>query len=219
MPRSKYTKVPGRFPPIEQIALNDFEFDDIARRELIGLLPLELRQLDLPDNIKQLGAELPGAPKLKTLAELIIVDTENLIKTYLRVESVVGDCTPSNPANVGAAIRKLRKALEPFVSGSVDEETASIVPDDLDERLARRERDVAKLRLAPYERRRLDVLCQSIGVVLTGVALTCQVTFEIPDKVKFVVTALDYAGIEHSFSKENPSRFAARVFPKIKNST
>jgi hypothetical protein len=219
LPRSKYTKVPGRFPPIEQIALNTFEFDDIARRGLIGLLPLQLRQLDLPENIKQAGAELPGAPKLKTLADVIVVDTENLIKRYLTLEKAVGDGTPFNPANVKAAIRKLRKALEPFVRGWVDEETASIVPNDLDERLARRERDVAKLRLAPYDRRRLDVLCQSIGVVLTEVALTYQVTFEIPDKAKFVVTALDYAGIEHSFSKENPSRFAARVFPKIKNST
>ena len=218
MPRSKYTKVPGRFPPIEQIAHSTFQFDDIARRELIGLLPLELRQLDIRENIKQAGAELPGAPKLKTLAELIIVDTENLIKTYLRVESVVGDCTPSNPANVKAAIRKLRKALEPFVRGWVDEETASIIPDDLDERLAQRERDVAKLRAVPYERRPLDLLCQSIGAV-TEIASEYQVTFEIPDRIKFVVTALDYAGIEHSFSKENPSRFAARVFPKIKNST
>ena len=45
-----------------------------------------------------------------------------------------------------------------------------------------------------------------------------QVVFKERDKIKYIVTALDYAGIAHSFSKENPSRFAARVFPKTKNS-
>ena len=211
MPRSKYTEVPGPFPPIEQIKPSDFQFDDITRRKLLGLLPLRLHQLDVPEEV---AAELVGGPKLSTIAELIVVYTEELISAYI-TEKGNSDRTPANPANVKAAIRKFRKALEPLDKGWVDDETASIIPDDLAERLARREHEIAKLRLTFYQRRRLDLLCEHIGVGLTEIASANQVTFEIPDMIKFITTALDYAGIEHSYSKENPSRFAARVFPKF----
>ena len=210
MPRSKYTEVPGPFPPIEQIKPSDFQFDDITRRKLLGLLPLRLHQLDVPEEV---AAELVGGPKLSTIAELIVVYTEELITAY-RTEKGLSDHTPANPANVVAAIRKARNALKPLDSGWVDEETASIIPDDVDERLARREHEIAKLRLGSYQRRRLVLLCKHIGVGLTKIASANQVTFEIPDMIKFITTALDYAGIEHSYSKANPSRFAARVFPK-----
>ena len=212
MPRSKYTKVPGPLRPIEQITLRAFQFNNIARRELIGLLPLRFHQLGVPEDIKQDAAESRGAPKLETLADLIVAYTEKLIVAYL-TENGLGDFTPPNPANVKAAIRKLREAFKPYREG-VDEETASIFPDDLDKWLESRHRDIAKLRLAPYERRRLDLLCRHIGVFLIKIASANQVTFEIPGMIKFITTALDYAGIEHSYSKANPSRFAARVFPK-----
>ena len=218
MPRSKYTKVPGPLRPIEQITLRAFQFDNIARRELIGLLPLHFHRLGVPEDIKQDAAESRGAPKLETMAELIVAYTEKLIVAYL-TEVGLGDRTPTNPANVKAAIRKARIALEAFVRGAVDEETASIIPDDLDERVTARGHEVGKLRLAPYARRRRDLLCQHIGVVLTKIASANQVTFETPKMFEFIATALDYAGIEHSYSKENPSRFAARVFPKLKSST
>ena len=219
MPRSKYTKVPGPPQPIKQIRFSTFQFHNIARRKLLGLLPLRLHQLNIPEDIKQAAVDSPGARKPKTLAELIVVYTEILTKAYL-TEKGLGDFTPANPANVNAAIRKLREAFKPFREG-VDEETASIIPDDLDDLdkwLASRHHDIAKLRLAPYQRRRLDLLCQHIGVFLTEIASANQVTFEIPGMIKFITTALDYAGIEHSYSAENPSRFAARVFPKLKNS-
>jgi hypothetical protein len=205
--------VPGPLPPIEQITPDAFQFDDIARRELMRLLPLSLHQLDVPEDIKQAASKSAGAPKLKTIAELILVDTEKLIRDYL-TEKQFGGSTPTNPANVRAAIRKLRKALEPFVRGWVDKETASIIPDQLDKQLAHREHELTKLRLAPYKRRRLDQLCQSIGVLLREFTLANQVTFEISGMIKFITTALDYAGIEYSYSKGNPSRFFARVFPK-----
>jgi hypothetical protein len=179
VPRSKYTKVPGLLRPIEQITLRAFEFDNIARRELIGLLPLHFHQLGVPADIKQDAAESRGVPKFETIAELIVAYTEKLIVAYL-TEVGLGDRVPTNPANAKAAIRKVRIALEPFVRGGIDEETSSIIPHDLDKRLAGREHKVAKLRLGPYERRRRDLLCQHIGVVMTMIASAYQVTFETP---------------------------------------
>ena len=114
----------------------------------------------VPEDIKQDAAESRGAPKLETMAELIVAYTEKLIVAYL-TEVGLGDRTPTNPANVKAAIRKARIALEAFVRGAVDEETASIIPDDLDERVTARGHEVGKLRLAPYARRRRDLLCPS----------------------------------------------------------
>ena len=108
MPHSKYTKVPGPAPPIEQIKPSTFQFDDIARRKLLGLLPLRLHRLDVPEEV---AAELVGGPKLSTIAELIVVYTGELISAYL-TEKGLSDRTPANPANVKTAIRKSRKALE-----------------------------------------------------------------------------------------------------------
>jgi hypothetical protein len=218
VPRSKYTKVPGLSRPLKQITLRAFQFDNIARRELIGLLPLHFHRLGVPADIKQDAAESYGAPKLETMADLIVAYTEKLIEAYL-TEVGLGDRTPTNPANVKAAMRKLRIALEPFVRGGIDEQTSSIISDGLDERLADREHEVGKLRLAPNERRRRDLLCQHIGVVMTMLASANQVTFETPKMLEFIATALDHAGIKHSYSKENPSRFATRVFPKVKDQT
>jgi len=109
VPRSKYTKVPGPLRPVEQIRLSTFQFHNIARRELIGLLPPQLHQLGVPEEIKRAAAKSRGAPKLKTIAELIFVDTEKLIRDYL-TEKRFGGSTPTNPANVVAAIQKASKS-------------------------------------------------------------------------------------------------------------
>ena len=201
MPRSKYTKAPGPLRPIERIVLEAFRFDDKARRELICLLPRQLQQLRVAENIKQ------------TLAELIVGYTESDINSFLTSARELGD-GPYNPANVIAAIRKLRAALHPFVAGWVDHETADIIPGDLDDRLAGRERELTGKRLPPLKRRQLGLLCQTIGVYLNTFAAANQVVFEERDKLRFVATALDHAGIEHSYSTENSSRFAALVFPR-----
>jgi hypothetical protein len=213
MPRSKYTKAPGRLPPIAGIARNAFRFDGKARRELIGLLPLQLQQLRVPQNIKQQSAELPGAPQPETLADLIVAQTEESIQSYFTVRRLAID-TPANPANVRAAILKLQAALKPFVAGLVDAETAAIIPDDLDRRLADRQRELAGMRLPPAKRRNLVRLCRWIGVLLKQWASANQVSFEKRDSIRYIATALDHAGIDHSYSTENPSRFAALVFPK-----
>ena len=213
MPPSKYTKAPGPFPPIERIVRDAFRFNGEARRELIGSLPLQLQQLGVPENFKQQVAALPNGPQLETLAELIVALTEDAIKTYLTGRRLIGG-TPANPANVKAAIRKLRAALKPFVMGWVDSETAAIIPGDMDERLANREREIAGMRLPPSGRREFFLLCQTIGVFLKHFASANQVTFEERQAIRYVATALDHAGIEHSYSTENPSRFAALVFPR-----
>jgi len=142
VPRSKYTKAPGSLPPIERIARDTFRFDDHARRKLVGLLPEQLQQLPVPENIKQAVAKSPGAPNLETMTELIVALTEECIGSYLTTRGLDGD-TPLNPAKVKAAIHKLRRALKPFVAGWVDDETAEIIPGDLDARLAERERELA----------------------------------------------------------------------------
>jgi len=165
----------------------------------------------VPENFKQEAAKLSGTPPLN-LAELIVGLTEELIRSYLTGCPLIGDARV-NPAISKAAIRKLRTALKPFVAGSVDDET-TIIPDSLDRRLAERERELEGMRLPPAKRRHLGFLCQLIGVLLKEFASANKVAFEERDAIRYVVTALDYAGIEHSYSTENPSRFAALVFPK-----
>jgi hypothetical protein len=113
-----------------------------------------------------------------------------------------------------AAQRGARQALKPFVLGWVDYETAEIIPRDLDDRLALRERELSGMRLPPFRRRNLALLCQYIGVFLKQWASANQVPLAERDAIRYVATALDYAGIENSYSTENPSRFAAVVFPK-----
>lgn len=209
MPRSKYTKAPGP-PPIARIARDAFRFDDDEQRDLVALLPLRFKQLGVPESFK---VESFGAAQFETMAELIVAYTQEQIQCYLAMNAAEGGA-PTNPANVGAAIRNLRAALRPFVAGWVDSETATIISDDLDRRLAERERELAGMRLPPIKRRKLGLLCQSIGVFLKACELENQVTFEERDAIRYVAMALDRAGIEHSYSTENPSRFAALVFPK-----
>jgi hypothetical protein len=213
VPRSKYTKAPGPLPPIERIARDAFRFEDQERRELVALLPLRLQRLGVPESFKQETAKLAGTPQLETLAELVVTLTEEGIRSYLTVCPLIGDARV-NPANVKAAIRKLRTALKPFVAGGVDDETATIIPDNLDRRLAERERELEEMRLPSAKRRHLGFLCQHIGGLLKEFASANKVALEERDAIRYVVTALDYAGIEHSYSTENPSRFAALVFPK-----
>jgi hypothetical protein len=216
VPRSKYTKVPGPFSRIEQIKREVFQFDSIARRELLGLLPDRLQQIPVPEPIKQNAVELHGQQP-KTLADLILFDTAKLISDHLTSEKAVSS-KPISPAQVKAAIRKLRAALMPFTAGWVDDASADLIPADLDERLASRELALDGKRIV-LSRQLLDYLCQQIGDLLTQIATEFEVIFEEREKLQYVVAALVHAGIENSFSEENPARFASRVFPKIKDST
>jgi hypothetical protein len=176
------------------------------------LLPLQLQQLGVPENIGQEVPELPGASEHETLAKLIVAWTEHQIQSYLTIQRL-GSGTPANPANVGAAIRRLRAALKPFVEGWVDYETAEIIPADLDVRLAHRQRELAGKRVPSLERRNFVLMCQRIGVFLRHFALANK-AFKEREGARYVAAALDCAGIEHSYSTESPSRFVALVFPQ-----
>jgi hypothetical protein len=210
VPRSKYTKAPG---PLQTIALDAFRFDDDVKRKLVALLPLPLQQLSVPESFNR-KARLSGPAQFETMAEPIIAWTQEQIQFYLALSAATGGA-PTNRANVRAAISKLRAALKPFVEGWVDNKTATIIPNTLDRRLAKRERELAKMRrLPPVKRRNLGFLCQNIGCFLKHYELENQVAFVERDAIRYVATALDYAGIQHSYSTENPSRFAALVFPK-----
>jgi hypothetical protein len=175
------------------------------------LLPDRLQQIPVPEPIKQKALEL-HAQQPKTLADLILLDTEKLISDHLTSKEAIGSKRIS-PAKVRTAIHKLRVALKPFVAGWVDDVTAELIPADLDERLASRELALDGKRILP-SKQLLDYLCQQIGALLTQIATEFELLFEEREKLKYVVAALDHAGIENSFSKENPARFAPRVFPK-----
>jgi hypothetical protein len=177
------------------------------------LLPLQLQQLGVPENIEQEVPELPGASEHETLAKLIVAWTEHQIQSYLTTQRL-GSATPANPANVAAAIRRLRAALKPFVEGWVDYETAEIISADLDVRLAHRQRELAGKRVPSLERRNFVLMCRRIGVFLRQFALANKVAFEEREGAQYVAAALDCAGIEHSYSTENPSRFVTLVFPQ-----
>ena len=153
MPRSKYTKAPGPLRPIGQIERDAFRFDDEVQRKLVALLPLRLQQLRVPESFNR-EVISSGAAQFETMAELIVAHTEEQVRCYLAMSTVVGGA-PTNPANVRAAISKLRAALKPFVAGWVDSETATIIPDDLDWRLTERERELAGMRPPPIKRRNL----------------------------------------------------------------
>jgi len=208
VPRSKG---PGPFPPTKRIRRKVFQFDSVGRRQLLDLLPDRLQQIPVPEPIKQKALEL-HAQQPKTLADLILLDTEKLISDHLTSKEAIGSKRIS-PAKVRTAIHKLRVALKPFVAGWVDDVTAELIPADLDERLASRELALDGKRILP-SKQLLDYLCQQIGALLTQIATEFELLFEEREKLKYVVAALDHAGIENSFSKENPARFAPRVFPK-----
>jgi hypothetical protein len=208
MPRSKYTLVPGPLPPAERIQRKAFRFDRKTRRKLALLLPLQLQQLSNPEAHKAAPSQ-----RFNTLADLLVGHTEDEIANHLTVMRLAGKAN-INPANVRAAIRKLRVALKPFTLGWVDPDTAAIIPDDLDKRLADRARTLEEIRLPPTERRLLGILCQRIGAYLKQYASVNGVEIEERHAVRYIATALDYAGIEHSYSSENPSRFIKLVFPK-----
>ena len=127
MPRSR---APGPFPRIDRLVFGVFRFDETARRELKGLLPLEFQQADIREEINKLASKPTGTPKPRTLAELTIVDTETLISSYGTANNAIGS-KAITPAQVRAAIRKLREALKPFVEGWVDDETAGLIPEEL----------------------------------------------------------------------------------------
>jgi hypothetical protein len=197
-----------------------FRFRNDHWRALAKLLPSKLSGLSVPSDAV---AKLPT--KIKTIADVVILKTENAVNSY-RTGSPIVSKGRINPPNVRAAIRRLRtairglqEALEPFEQGWVDSETADIVPPnlvplDLDAKLEARDQEVAKLRrLAPAPTRALALLCQMIVVDTKQLISANGETVSETDILRYVDAALKFAGIKHPNFPKHRDRFARLCFP------
>jgi hypothetical protein len=220
VPRAKYTKPPGPFLAIAQINQSKFVFHNEEWQKLTKLLPTKLG-LDVRSNaaarlLVTLGyppdATLPN--KVKTFADLVIQATEDEINSHLTISQLNSEA-PVNPANVRAAIHRLRYSLRPFVRGWVDDETAGIVDwAELDAKLATRDQEIVKLRLPSAKQRVLARLCQTIEVWVRHVCTANGETVSERDMLRYVDAALTFAGIGHPSFAKHRKRLAALVFPK-----
>jgi len=92
--------------------------------------------------------------------------------------------------------------------------TAEIIPAELDERLAARDREIAKLNLPTFRQRALAMLCQKIEVWVRQIASANGEAVSEQDMLRYVDVALTYAGIKHPKLAKHRKRLAALVFPK-----
>jgi hypothetical protein len=217
VPRAKYTKPPGPLPTIEQIQHSQFQFRQSQWRKLTKLLPFRLATLAVPSRLDTLavppdaGATLPE--KVQTMADWVIYKTEEAIGSHLTLSPLISE-DPVNPANVRAAISRLREALKPFVRGWVDSETANLVPAALDDKLAAREQEIAKMHLPSAQQRAIAMLCQSIEVFVRHFSTANGETVSKQDMLCYVDAALNFARIKHPDIPKHRDRLAALVFPK-----
>jgi hypothetical protein len=205
LPRAKFTKPPGPLPAIEKIQRSTFRFGSDQWRQLSKLLPPKLASLGIPSDYAERVPE-----KVKTLSDLVIQATQEAINSYLTANPII-TADPMNAANVRAAIRQLREALKPFVRGSVDDETAEIIPADLDGKLEARDQEIASQSLPPAERRTLRMLCQQIEVWVRNVASANGETTHERDILRYLDAALNIAKIKHPNVSKYPDRLAKLV--------
>lgn len=217
MPRSKYIKPPGPLPDKAKIKRRTFQFKNNQRRELTSLLPARLTELGIPrDAAERQWGDLSATAlpeRVKTIADFLIEVTEHHINSHLTVAPLIKE-NRMNAANVRAAIRRLRTALKPFVNGWVDPETADIVPANLDARLAGREQEIAKLRLPSQKQRTLAMLCQQIEIFARQWAGANGETLNEQAMLRYVDSALNFAGFKHPDISRHRDRLAALVFPR-----
>jgi len=189
VPRAKYTK-PPEFPAIENIPRAAFRFRHDQWRQLSNLLPPKFAALSVPPD-----AATTWPNKVKTIADWVVQATEDAINSHLTTSPLISE-RPMNPANVRAAIRKLREAVRTFAHGWVDSETADLVPPDLDSKLAARDQEVANLRLPPAQRRALEMLCQHIAVYVRKVASANDEEVSKQEMLRYIDAALNLARIK-----------------------
>jgi hypothetical protein len=208
VPRAKYRQPPGPYPPIEHIRHSTFHFRKDQHGKLIKLLPSKMAKLSAPP----LAPSNPLPAHVKSIADLLVWRTEGAINSHLTLSSLNSE-HKANPANVRAAIRRLRTALKPFVRGWVDEKTAEIVPPDLDDRLAAREQEISKLRLSSARRRNLGLLCQTIEIAVRQWATANEVPVSEQEMLRYIDAALSFAKIDHPKIPKHRARLSALVFP------
>ena len=216
MPRAKYLGPPGPFRSADQIRRVAFRFTDQQREELTRLLPARISQTSLPaepaELVPVIAAQFPHRQTTDlTLADLAIADTEGQIGAYLTSERAMASGAPLTPARERAAIKQLQYALKPFIAGWLSRETCDLVPDDLPEKLARQDKELAKMPARPAAVNRRNALLGGLGLVLEAVGLAGDHR-DRAAALKFVARVLELAEIKHPADK--PSRLAALVFPK-----
>jgi hypothetical protein len=217
VPRTKYTKPPGPFPQQDQIRRASFRFSQQQRRALSNLLPDRLHNLPVPDGYTEKAANAAHRPafKLQTWADVAVYETEGAISSHLTTPPLLGNkgAQFSNPANVRAAIRELREALKPFVHGWVDDDTADLIPDGLDDALAAREQELKSLKVTSPRKRILSYTCEGIGCLFKKIEDATDTKMSKRDIRKFVATALDWAGIKYPDPDSHPERLDKLIFP------
>jgi hypothetical protein len=217
MPRAKYIKPPGPLPAIEKIKRSAFRFRADQRRALCKFLPARLTELIIPREAAEQDWHQLSANALSesviTIAEFLIEVTEHFVNSHLTAKPLSSE-RPMNPANVRAAIVRLRTALKPFANGWVDNETARIVPADLDSNLAVREQEIKSMRLAGAKQRELAMLCQHIAVFVRRWANANNVNASEQEMLRFVDAALNFAGVKHPNIKKHRARLVALVIPR-----
>jgi hypothetical protein len=207
VPRAKYTKPPD-FPAIERTRRSTFHFRKDQWNKLARLLPYKLADL----TAAPLDSMTPLPEQVRTIADCIIEATENEINSHLTAISSV-TVSHINPAAVLAAVRLLRRALKPFVSGSVDIETADIVPAELDVKLAAREQELTDMRLPSARQRFLALLCQRIEITVRHWASSNREQVNRSEMLRYIDAALTFARISHPDVGKHRARLAALVFP------
>ena len=212
MPRTKYTKPPGPLPAIEQVQRSEFRFRNSQWDKLRKLLPSKLQELPVPSDYIVAAANESHAPTrtLKTIADAVIHETEGAIRSHLTVRSLSSEHRMPTPANVRAAIRRLRKALEPFAREWVDTVTADLIPANLDDLLAVREQELMGLK-APSK---LAMLCRLVGNVVKERISAYDETISEQDTARYVDAALACGGVKHPDFAKHRDRLASLIFPK-----
>jgi hypothetical protein len=158
------------------------------------------------------GANLPQ--NVKTIRDWVIQRTEEEINFHLTGSPIISG-KPINAADNRTAITQLRNALQPFVRGWVDEETASIINwIDLDAKLSERDAEIAQLRFLPSKQRILGMLCQRIEVHVRLFADANGETVSKQNMLHYIDTVLNFARIKHPSLAKHRNRLAALVFPK-----
>jgi hypothetical protein len=201
---------------MQQIEAVRFRFDDPDRQELMPMLPAKLhefRHRDDPD-VGRNGAEM------------LIQACEEAIGSYRTVERLTERFGALNRANCGAAIRKLRRALEPFVTGAMDPDTvdvllgaflgtsgmfetqaAMITLRRVDAMLADRERELSGMAITPWRVRERQRLRGVLSDMLQG---NCAVDMTRAEMARFLARVLDAADIPH----DEPEEHSGRLIPK-----
>jgi hypothetical protein len=185
-----------------------FRFRKDERGKLTKLLPCKLADLKAPPSDSQ--GPLPA--HVRTVADVMVQATEEAINSHLTIIPLISE-SQINPANVRAAIRRLRIALKPFVDGWVDDATDNVVPSDLDAKLAARDHELSQMRLPSARQRALAQLCQRIEVWVRQWASANGEIVGEQDMLRYIDAALTFAKISHPGVDKHRARLAALVFP------